>query len=252
MSDGLEQPRLGLTPEPDEERREDVLPERVELQQEGREDVLPERVELDEWPEAEAEAQPQPEPEPEEAEEHPAEEDELPRSAVAQHAAGDLRIPDGYGVIEGQPTGNRRAVGVVVARFNGELTSELLTRALDELERAGVGREAVTVIPVPGAFELPLAAMALAKTRRYSCIVALGAVIRGETPHFEYVASEAASGLQLAGLETGVPVAFGVLTVENEEQARARLDKGVEAVRTALEMADVFSQLRAAAGAAPA
>jgi 6,7-dimethyl-8-ribityllumazine synthase len=250
MSDGLEQPRLGLTPEPDEERREDVLPERVELQQEGREDVLPERVELDEWPEAEAEAQP--EPAPEEAEEPPAEEDELPRSAVVQHAAGELRVPDGYGVIEGQPTGNRRAVGVVVARFNGELTSELLTRALDELERAGVGREAVTVIPVPGAFELPLAAMALAKTRRYSCIVALGAVIRGETPHFEYVASEAASGLQLAGLETGVPVAFGVLTVENEEQARARLDKGVEAVRTALEMADVFSQLRAAAGAAPA
>jgi 6,7-dimethyl-8-ribityllumazine synthase len=252
MSDGLEQPRLGLTPEPDEERREDVLPERVELQQEGREDVLPERVELDEWPEAEAEAQPEPEPAPEEEEEHPAEEDELPRSAVAQHAAGDLRIPDGYGVIEGQPTGNRRAVGVVVARFNGELTSELLTRALDELERSGVGREAVTVIPVPGAFELPLAAMALAKTRRYSCIVALGAVIRGETPHFEYVASEAASGLQLAGLETGVPVAFGVLTVENEEQARARLDKGADAVRTALEMADVFSQLRAAAGAAPA
>jgi 6,7-dimethyl-8-ribityllumazine synthase len=252
MSDGLEQPRLGLTPEPDEERREDVLPERVELQQEGREDVLPERVELDEWPEAEAEAQPTPEPAPAEEEEHPAEEDELPRSAVAQHAAGDLRIPDGYGIIEGQPTGNRRAVGVVVARFNGELTSELLTRALDELERAGVGREAVTVIPVPGAFELPLAAMALAKTRRYSCIVALGAVIRGETPHFEYVASEAASGLQLAGLETGVPVAFGVLTVENEEQARARLDKGADAVRTALEMADVFSQLRAAAGAAPA
>ena len=252
MSEGLEQPRLGLTPEPDEERREDVLPERVELHPEGREEVLPERVELDEWPEAEAEAQPEPAPAPEEEEEHPAEEDELPRSAVAQHAAGELRIPDGYGVIEGQPTGNRRAVGVVVARFNGELTSELLTRALDELERAGVGREAVTVIPVPGAFELPLAAMALAKTRRYSCIVALGAVIRGETPHFEYVASEAASGLQLAGLETGVPVAFGVLTTDSEDQARARLDKGAEAVRTALEMADVFSQLRAAAGAAPA
>jgi 6,7-dimethyl-8-ribityllumazine synthase len=251
MSDGLEQPRLGLTPEPDEERREDVLPERVELHPEGREDVLPERVELDDWPEAEAEAQPEPAPVPEEEEEHPAEEDELPRS-VAQHAAGELRIPDGYGVIEGQPAGNRRAVGVVVARFNGELTSELLTRALDELERAGVGREAVTVIPVPGAFELPLAAMALAKTRRYSCIVALGAVIRGETPHFEYVASEAASGLQLAGLETGVPVAFGVLTTDSEDQARARLDKGAEAVRTALEMADVFSQLRAAAGAAPA
>jgi 6,7-dimethyl-8-ribityllumazine synthase len=247
MSDGLDQPRLGLTPEPDEERSEDVLPERVELQQEGREDVLPERVELEREEEAEAEAQPEPE-----EEELPAEEDELPRSAMAQHAAGELRIPDGYGVIEGEPSGNRRAVGVVVARFNGELTSELLTRALDELERAGVGREAVTVIPVPGAFELPLAAMALAKTRRYSCIVALGAVIRGETPHFEYVASEAASGLQLAGLETGVPVAFGVLTTNDEEQARARLDKAAEAVRTALEMADVFSQLRAAAGAQPA
>ena len=123
-------------------------------------------------------------------------------------------------------------------------------RLKDELERAGVGREAVTVIPVPGAFELPLAAMALAKTRRYSCIVALGAVVRGETPHFEYVAGEAASGLQLAGLETGVPVSFGVLTTDTEEQARERLDKGAEAVRTALEMADVFSQLRAAAGAA--
>ena len=153
-------------------------------------------------------------------------------------------------VVRGGDDGTGLRVGIVVARFNGELTGELLRRALDELERLGVGREAVTVIPVPGAFELPLAAMALAKTRRYSCIVALGAVVRGETPHFEYVASEAASGLQLAGLETGVPVAFGVLTVENEEQARARLDKAPEAVRTALEMADVFSQLRAAAGAA--
>jgi len=233
VSDGLEEPRLGLNEEPEEERREDVW-------------------EAD--PESPSEPEPEPDrnPEPEEAEDVPAEEDELPRLRSPEHAAGDLQIPDGYGVIEGEPTGNRRAVGVVVARFNGELTGELLRRALDELERLGVGREAVTVIPVPGAFELPLAAMALAKTRRYSCIVALGAVVRGETPHFEYVASEAASGLQLAGLETGVPVSFGVLTVENEEQARARLDKAPEAVRTALEMADVFSQLRAAAGAQPA
>ncbi len=194
--------------------------------------------------------EPEPETEPvaEAEEELPAEEDELPRSLAAQHAAGELRVPDGYGVIEGDPSGARRSVGVVVGRFNGGITGELLSRALDELERAGVGREAVTVVPVPGAFELPLAAMALAKTRRYSCIVALGAIIRGETPHFEYVASEAASGLQLAGLETGVPVAFGVLTVEDEQQAQARLDKGAEAVRTALEMADVFAQLRTAAG----
>ena len=139
-------------------------------------------------------------------------------------------------------------MGVVVARFNGELTSELLTRALDELERAGVGREAVTVIPVPGAFELPLAAMALAKTRRYSCIVALGAVIRGETPHFEYVASEAASGLQLAGLETGVPVAFGVLTTNTAEEALARAgdgpaNKGREAAQAAYDMAGLYARL---------
>ena len=242
MSDGLDQPRLGVNEEPEEERREDVWEDP---------DVEPE-PELEPEPQAEPEpeAGPEPEAEPEEAEDVPAEEDELPRLRGPEHAAGDLQIPDGYGVIEGEPTGNRRAVRIVVARFNGELTGELLRRALDELERLGVGREAVTVIPVPGAFELPLAAMALAKTRRYSCIVALGAVIRGETPHFEYVASEAASGLQLAGLETGVPVAFGVLTTEDEEQARARLDKGAEAVRTALEMADVFSQLRAAAGAA--
>jgi 6,7-dimethyl-8-ribityllumazine synthase len=102
---------------------------------------------------------------------------------------------------------------------------------------------------VPGAFELPLAAMALAKTRRYACIIALGCVIRGETAHFDYIAGEAASGLQLAGLETGVPVAFGVLTVDSLQQAMARADKGAEAVRTALEMADVFSQLRATAQA---
>jgi 6,7-dimethyl-8-ribityllumazine synthase len=223
LSEGLEEPRLRLEGEPDEERREDV----TELETE-REEPAP----------------------PGEEEQLPAEEDELPRQR-AEHAAGELRIPDGYGVIEGEPAGGRRSVGIVVARFNGEITSELLSRALDELDRAGVGREAVTVVPVPGAFELPLAAMALAKTRRYSCIVALGAVVRGETPHFDYVASEAASGLQLAGIETGVPVAFGVLTVENEQQARERLDKGAEAVQTALEMADVFSQLRAAAGAAP-
>ena len=257
MSDGLDQPRLRLGSDPDEERREDVteLADEPEAspEPEPAAEIEPEAEEPEvEEPEAESVPEPSWEPEPKKDEEAPAEEDELPRLRGPEHAAGELQIPDGYGVIEGSPSGSRRAVGIVVARFNGQLTSELLTRALDELERAGVGREAVTVIPVPGAFELPLAAMALAKTRRYSCIVALGAVVRGETPHFEYVAGEAASGLQLAGLETGVPVSFGVLTTDTEEQARERLDKGAEAVRTALEMADVFSQLRAAAGAAPA
>ena len=243
MSDGLDQPRFAID-EPEEERREDVWDD---PDGEGQAPQQEPEAEAEPEPERGEEAEPAPEQEPEEV---PAEEDELPRPRGPEHAAGELDVPDGYGVIEGEPSGGRCAVGVVVARFNGELTNELLRRALDELERLGVGREAVTVIPVPGAFELPLAAMALAKTRRYSCIVALGAVIRGETPHFEYVASEAASGLQLAGLETGVPVAFGVLTVDVVEQAQARISKGAEAVRTALEMADVFAQLRAAAGTA--
>jgi 6,7-dimethyl-8-ribityllumazine synthase len=167
--------------------------------------------------------------------------------AAAEHAEGDFSVPDGYGVLQGSGEGARRAVGVVVSRFNGAVTSKLLEGALAELETAGVAREAITVMPVPGAFELPIAAMALAKTRRYACIVALGCVIRGDTPHFDFVAGEAASGLQLAALETGVPVAFGLLTLEQAEQADDRLDKGAEAVRTGLEMADVFAQLRAAA-----
>jgi 6,7-dimethyl-8-ribityllumazine synthase len=170
-----------------------------------------------------------------------------PVETSSEHAPGELEIPPGYSVLEGEPRGGRRAVGIVVSRFNGAVTSKLLEGALAELEEAGVARNAVTVMPVPGAFELPIAAMALAKTRRYACIVALGCVIRGDTPHFDYVAGEAASGLQLAALETGVPVAFGVLTLEEAGQADGRLEKGREAVRTGLEMADVFAQLRAAA-----
>jgi 6,7-dimethyl-8-ribityllumazine synthase len=180
------------------------------------------------------------------------EEEELPRLRTPddepeQHAHGELDIPNDVNVIEGEPDGTRRGVAIVASRFNGEITDKLLASALEELDECGVRREAVTVMPVPGAFELPLAAMALAKTRRYACVVALGCVVRGETPHFDFIASEAASGLQLAALETGVPVAFGVLTVDVVEQAEARISKGAEAVRTALEMADAFAQLRASA-----
>ena len=156
-------------------------------------------------------------------------------------------MPPGYSVLEGIPTGERRAVGIVVARFNGDVTTRLLESALAELDARGVPRDSVTVMPVPGAFELPLAAMALAKTRRFACIVALGCVIRGDTPHFDYVSSEAASGLQLAAIETGVPVAFGVLTLDRADQAESRVGKGAEAVLTGLEMADLFANLRAAA-----
>jgi 6,7-dimethyl-8-ribityllumazine synthase len=164
-----------------------------------------------------------------------------------EHVRGEVDVPDGYTVLEGTPLGKRRSVGIVVSRFNGGITNQLLRRALEVLDEAGVSQDAITVMPVPGAFELPLAAMALAKTRRYACIVALGAVVRGETPHFDYVASECASGLQLAGIETGIPVTFGVLTVDNVGQAEARIEKAAEAVRSALEMADLFARLRASA-----
>ena len=173
--------------------------------------------------------------------------DEPALRIAGQHAAGELDVPDDIDLLEGEARDARRGVGIVVSRFNGEIVNRLLASALAELERVGVPKETITVMAVPGAFELPLGAMALAKTRRYSCIVALGCVIRGETAHFEYISGEAASGLQLAALETGVPVAFGVLTVDTLAQAEARVDKGADAVRTGLEMADLFSQLRATA-----
>jgi 6,7-dimethyl-8-ribityllumazine synthase len=206
---------------------EDAAPAEVE------EEPAPEPVEAEAEAEPEAEVEPEPEPEP------------APMPTI-EHVSGGLQIPEGYTVVEGEPKGARRAVAVVVGRFNGEITSGLLTQALDELQLHGVSRSNITVVPVPGAFELPLAVMALAKTRRYACIVALGCVIRGETPHFDFVATEAASGLQLASLETGTPIAFGVLTTETVEQARERVTRGADAARSALEMAEVFTQLRAA------
>jgi 6,7-dimethyl-8-ribityllumazine synthase len=175
------------------------------------------------------------------------EEAEAVEPAPGEHVGAEFQVPDGYSVLEGAPSGERRSVAIVVSRFNGEITNRLLDAALGVLEEAGVARDAVLVMPVPGAFELPIAAMALAKTRRYSCVVALGCVIRGETPHFDFVASEAASGLQLAGIETGVPVSFGLLTCDTAEQAEARIDRGATAARTALEMADAFAQLRTTA-----
>jgi 6,7-dimethyl-8-ribityllumazine synthase len=206
-------------------------------------------------PEPEPEPAPDPAPEPGDPfEGWPAAEsagviEEIPADVSVEHVRGEIDVPDGFTVLEGTPLGNKRSVGVVVSRFNGGVTSVMLRRALDTLVEAGVSQDAITVMPVPGAFELPLAAMALAKTRRYACIVALGAVVRGETAHFDYVAAESASGLQLAGIETGVPVAFGVLTVDTVEQAEARVDRAADAVRSALEMADLFARLRASARA---
>jgi len=193
------------------------------------------------------------EPEPEPAEDSTAVDEPEPAAAeveaepAPQHTATGFRVPDGYATLEGSPNGSSRSVGVVVSRFNGEITARMLERALATLEEAGVARDAVTVVPVPGAFELPLAAMALAKTRRFACIVALGCVIRGKTAHFDFVAGEAASGLQLSGLETGVPVAFGVLTTDTVQQAEARVERAADAARGALEMADLFGRMRSSA-----
>ncbi len=216
----------------------------------GEQPVAAEEPEQELEPEPEYEEEPEPEDE-EEPDEEADEDVDDPGAAFAPpvvgHAPDELDIPDGVAVLEGSPSGAGRTVGVVVSRFNGEITNALLESALSALELAGVPPERTTVVPVPGAFELPLAAMALAKTRRYACIVALGCVIRGETPHFDFVAGETASGLQLAALETGVPVAFGVLTVDDAQQALVRTGKGAEAVRAALEMADLFGQLRAQA-----
>ena len=145
-----------------------------------------------------------------------------------------------------------RAVGrvaILASRYNELITSRLLEGALACCAEAGVARSDVDVVWVPGAFELPVAAAAAAGTRRYACLVALGAVIRGDTPHFEYVAGEAARGLNAVAVQHGLPVGFGVLTVDTMQQAVDRAggsagNKGHEAAAAALQAADVIAQLR--------
>ena len=146
-----------------------------------------------------------------------------------------------------------RAVGrvaILASRYNELITGRLLEGALACCREAGVPREDVDVVWVPGAFELPVAAAAAAGTKRYACVVALGAVIRGETPHFEYVAGEAARGLNAVAVAHALPVGFGVLTVDTMQQALDRAggsagNKGHEAAAAALGAADVIAQLRA-------
>lgn len=148
--------------------------------------------------------------------------------------------------------GNFSAAGarfaIVVARWNGEITESLLNGALRALERQGVPGGDVQTCRVPGAFELPLAAQKLAETGRFDAIITLGAVIRGGTPHFDYVCAETTRGIGQVALTTGVPVAFGVLTTDNQDQARERSgpgtdNKGEEAALTALEMVSLLRQL---------
>ena len=139
---------------------------------------------------------------------------------------------------------------VVVARWNGELTAKLASGALDALKGSGASKDEVEVFNVPGTFELPIAAMKAAETGTFDAVICLGVVIRGETPHFEYVAGQAAAGIMQASMDTGIPVMFGVVTADTVEQAKARCggdigNKGYEAAMSAIEMANLMREMEA-------
>jgi 6,7-dimethyl-8-ribityllumazine synthase len=150
--------------------------------------------------------------------------------------------------IEGALTVQNARFCIVVARFNSFIVESLLEGAIDTLKRHGASESDITVVRVPGAFELPLALEKIASREEYDAIIGLGAVIRGGTPHFEYVASECVKGMAQVNLNHGVPVAFGVLTVDSIEQAIERAgtkagNKGVEAALSAIEMVNLLRQL---------
>ncbi len=151
-------------------------------------------------------------------------------------------------VLEGKLVAGKGRFAIVASRFNEFIVSKLISGAEDAFVRHGVDTDDITLVWVPGAFELPLAAMKLAQSSKYSAIVCLGAVIRGSTSHYELVCSEAAKGIAQVGLKTGVPVTFGVVTTENIEQAIERAgtkagNKGADAALTALELANLMPQL---------
>lgn len=152
---------------------------------------------------------------------------------------------------EGNLVGEGLKFGVVVARFNEFITGKLLQGAMDAFVRHGVRESDVDVAWVPGAFEIPLVARAMAQTQRYAAVVCLGSVVRGGTPHWEYISAEVTKGIAAVGLETGVPTIFGVITAETLEQAIERAgtkagNKGFDAAVGAIEMANLMNSLRAA------
>ncbi|HEY1340005.1 MAG TPA: 6,7-dimethyl-8-ribityllumazine synthase [Bryobacteraceae bacterium] len=154
-------------------------------------------------------------------------------------------------VYEGHLSAAGLRFAVVVSRFNSFITDRLLAGAMDALQRAGADPDQIDIIKVPGSWEAPLAAAEAAHQHRYDAVVCLSAVIRGETPHFDYVAAEAAKGIAHVSAETGVPVAFGVLTTNTLEQAIDRAgakggNKGFDAAMTAIEMANLLRALRQA------
>jgi len=151
-------------------------------------------------------------------------------------------------VIEGKIVAKGMRFGIAASRFNDFISGRLIEGAVDALVRAGADEKDVQVVRVPGAFELPLAAKKMAKSGRYDAVICLGAVIRGATPHFDYISAEVSKGIAVVGLETEVPVVFGVLTTDTLEQAIERAgsksgNKGWDAAMTAIEMVDLFKKL---------
>jgi 6,7-dimethyl-8-ribityllumazine synthase len=154
-------------------------------------------------------------------------------------------------VLEGQLSASGLRFAIIVSRFNSFITDRLLGGAMDALTRSGGNADDIDVVKVPGSWEVPVVAAELARQKRYDAIICLAAVIRGETPHFDYVASEAAKGIAHVSADTGVPVAFGVLTTNTLEQAIDRAgaksgNKGFDAAMTAVEMANLMKTLRQA------
>ena len=146
--------------------------------------------------------------------------------------------------IEGKLTTNGEKFCIIVSRFNEFISSKLLSGAIDELTRHGVNEENITVIWSPGAFEIPVIAQKAAQSNKYNAIITLGAVIKGSTPHFDYVSAEVSKGVASVSIQTGVPVIFGVLTTDNIEQAIERAgtkagNKGSDAAKSAIEMANL-------------
>jgi len=150
--------------------------------------------------------------------------------------------------IEGKIVAKGMRFGIAASRFNDFISGRLIEGAVDALVRAGADEKEIELVRVPGAFELPLAAKKMAKSGRYDAVICLGAVIRGATPHFDYISAEVSKGIAVVGLETEVPVVFGVLTTDTLEQAIERAgsksgNKGWDAAMTAIEMVDLFKKL---------
>jgi 6,7-dimethyl-8-ribityllumazine synthase len=152
-------------------------------------------------------------------------------------------------IYEGKLIGEEKKFGIVVSRFNEFITNKLLEGALDALKRHGVKEENIEIAWTPGAFEIPLIAKKMAESKKYNAVIALGAVIRGETPHFDYVANEVSKGIANVGLSTNMPVIYGVLTTDTIEQAIVRAgtkagNKGFDAAVTAIEIVNLIDELK--------